>query len=56
VSDLMAFHTRESSRASVGTPGVREGGSPTSADSHAAGVSPRPPASGASGELHRRAS
>jgi uncharacterized integral membrane protein len=57
VSDLMAFHARESSRASVGTPGLREaGGSPTWAESHAAGVSPQPPASGASGELRRRAS
>jgi len=40
VSELMAFHARESSRALAGTPGVAL----------------CPPAAGASGELHRRAS
>ena len=57
VSDLTASHARESSRALVGTPGVREdGGSPTWAESHAARVATRPPTAGAPGELRRRAS
>ena len=55
VSDLMALHARESSRTPVGTPGVRESsGSPTWAEARTAGVAPRPPATEASGELHRR--
>ena len=57
VSDLTASHARESSRALVGTLGVREdGGSPTWAESHAARVATRPPTAGAPGELRRRAS
>ena len=57
VSDLIALHIEESSRILVGTPGAREGGgSPTWAEPRTAGVAPRPPAAGASGELRRRAS